>query len=317
MSQKDVSRVRFAGYVLSITLVVSLIYAAWDTIVKVNWLDPSIFLSAALATGLWISGQIAAGWSWWFLLSKTSKPGLVIALLLATQIGKYAPGNVGQFLGRAYLARRYGIPLTKTAVSVAVESTLSIGSGFAIAGASLLIDGGELGPLEAYLPDPRLLGIFLSMAALVMLGALFGPHVALRRTQTDSCWLRYMPPAIAIRFLTPAALLQAGIFVIAALGLWLIAGAVGDANPPVPAVLGIFAIAAVAGFATPGAPGGLGVREAVISAGLSPYLGADHSITVAITFRASTILGDVAIFVMGALTLSGQPSAKSDPPRHL
>jgi hypothetical protein len=295
--------VRVVGLLIAVVLLVGLFRTAWGAIQKINWLNGEVLLGVAAATTCWIFGQVIAGWIWWFILGKVIARRLAVAILMVTQIGKYAPGNFGQFLGRAYLASRYGVPLSRNVTALAVESALVVGAALGLTGVMVLIDPPEVPLLARYLPNAGMVAGLLILAALVVLVVVFAPQLLTRILPPEHRWRRHVPGPIGIQLLIPAAALQVGNIAIAGLGLWLIALALSRTLLPLPIVIAVFATAAVAGFVTPGAPGGLGIREAVISAGLSSYLGVDLAIAVALTLRAATVLGDLVIFVLGWISL--------------
>jgi hypothetical protein len=160
---------------------------------------------------------------------------------------------------------------------------LYIGLGLAIAGALLLANASELRILGAYLPEVQVLGMVLGIAEVVIMGAFVRFSVDFEGSPWLSAYASRdrKPPSLPLRSYRRESSSLAAVFS-QSLALS------GDDNsrfqPP-----WALAVAAVAVFATQGAPGGLGVREAMISAGLFPYLGADQSMTVAIIFRVSTI----------------------------
>jgi hypothetical protein len=66
-----------------------------------------------------------------------------------------------------------------------------------------------------------------------------------------------------------------------------------------------FALAPIAGFLALVAPGGIGVREAVITMGLAPSIGAPAALTVALLSRAYSLGMDVATW-LAARAITGR-----------
>lgn len=70
-------------------------------------------------------------------------------------------------------------------------------------------------------------------------------------------------------------------------------------------ILTIFVMSVIVGYITPGAPGGLGIREAVLVYMLGGIIGQNESLWVAIWFRAITVLGDLLLFLIPFILVSG------------
>ena len=66
-----------------------------------------------------------------------------------------------------------------------------------------------------------------------------------------------------------------------------------------------YVIAWVLGFVVPGAPGGIGVRELVITLLLSGVMGEGLVVTLSITHRLITIIGDFLAYVLRFALVSG------------
>ncbi len=313
--------------ILMILLMLAVIgWLAWSTrasLAAVDWLDPAVLGALAVMLITWILSQSVAGLAWWLLLGRSIAARIAVGLLLATQVGKYLPGNVGQFVGRAYLARRYGVALTASGASITAEGFLGILAGLGLGLAMLAFDPGGTAALVQFLPEARVIFLLLGGCVIALVLLLVFPDLIRRILPAGSRLQRLVPPALPPLALALAAALHLGLIVILGFGLWLAIPVFADlgAAPAVPlsVAIAVFGVANVAGFVTPGAPGGLGVREVVIVGGLGPYIGADPAMVVALTLRAATVLGDVAICAIGwamlpaaepdgaARELSGQP----------
>lgn len=276
-----------------------LIWRARDSLAAVDWLDPRVLGAVAVMLVVWVLSQAVAGLAWWLLLGRATALRRAMGVMLATQIGKYLPGNVGQFVGRAYLARRHGVALAASGASMTAEALLGIGAGLGLGLAVLAADPGAAADLGRFLPGP---GPIAALAAAIT-GALalllvFPDRIA-RLLPADSRLRAVVPPPLPLPALLQAAALHGLLIGLLGLGLWLAIPVFAGQTVPLALAVAVIGIANVAGFLTPGAPGGLGVREAVIVAGLGPAIGADAATAVALALRAATVLGDVAICAMG------------------
>ncbi|MDX6556506.1 MAG: glycosyltransferase 2 family protein [Miltoncostaeaceae bacterium] len=208
--------------------------------------------------------------------------GLAAAYYLG-QLAKYLPGGGWQYLGRAALAARLGVPLRAAGASLALE-TAAIVAGAALVTPLLLADD-ALGAAVAV--------VILHTVAVGAIAAARWPRVVgvlragLARAAGPGATVR---PGEAAR----AVGLFAGAWLIFGLALWLTARALFAA--PAAELLpmaGAFAIAWIAGFVAVIAPGGIGVREAVLVGLLGPRIGAAEAILLAAASRIAFTLVDL------------------------
>lgn len=240
---------------------------------RVDWLAMVVafFLAAAATAGgglIWLAILGSLGvrtqrrWVWVFLQA---------------QLGKYIPGSVWQYAGRAAAARSYGIPVRAVGISLPVEFVAS-----GVAG----------GTMAAFL-----LGwwgaAIVGAAALVLIAGhrlARGGRPAVRAT------------VLATVLYLPVWLLLGGSFWLCARGL------LGVPEQDAAFYMGAFAIAWLAGLVAVYAPGGLGVREAVLVTLLSSRIGAANALVLAAASRLIFILVDVVLAGAAAVALSrGKP----------
>ena len=230
---------------------------------------------------------IAGGAAWKLLLDACGAPSrlrLALGIHLFSQPAKYLPGNVGQLVGRVALGRRHGIDLSPLLRTLALEAAGVIAAAALCLLAALAT--GSLAPPPG-LPPAWVLGTLtaagLGVAVLVL--ARKSPRSA---PDLAGALLLYLL-IFAIYGLSALLLLRTLLGHPAGLGLLACAGA--------------FAAGWIGGFFTPGAPAGLGVREAILVALLSPRLGPEVALGLAVAFRVVTTLGDGVGFALGAAAL--------------
>lgn len=232
------------------------------------------------------------------------------ALCGRSQIAKYLPGNVFQYVQRIVLARDGGMG--------AVEA-----SGLAIVDAVLLAVTGLMVGLPALRQGLRLAaplgGVTTPIAGFVVVTAALVGGGLLVVMPGMRARIRQMARVVAPRRVVGAALLDTVPFVIAGVtvhlvlhGFWPGASQLGwlDFIPG-------FALAFVVGFATPGAPGGMGVREMVLYFLYAPALGGGLAAALFLLLRVAYIVGDTATFVAASWIQSAQPGhtgARADTP---
>jgi glycosyltransferase 2 family protein len=211
--------------------------------------------------------------------------------LLISQIGKYIPGNVAQYVGRAAMAIGAGMPAGIVGLALVTETAAIILGGMISVAISVAIAPEQANRAISLLPDISALGwIAAGIAAFLLL--LLALHLASKQ------WSRFekLPKVrwghmiFAIALYTCALLLLGG-------SLNLIAGALSPV--PLSLTVVVFSAAWIAGLATPGAPGGLGVRETVIALGLAPFMGGAAALSAALLHRGASVLGDVISLGLG------------------
>jgi uncharacterized membrane protein YbhN (UPF0104 family) len=208
-------------------------------------------------------------------------PGM-LAAYYAGGLGKYLPGGAWQYVGRAGLLVRRGVPVGAASASLVLEALASA------AAAALLA------PLAA---GPA--GLLAAGAAVVVV-------LALARSGALGRLVRRVPgfggleldrlPGLVARYVA--------VWIVFGVAFWLTARALFDV--PASDVLryaGVFAAAWVAGFVVVIAPGGLGVREAVIVALLRGRLGEAEAIVLATASRIAFTIVDLGAGVPSLIAL--------------
>jgi|GEM_PF-1574434 len=220
----------------------------------------------------------------------------VLVVCALGQAGKYVPGNVGQYLGRAVLARRHGVSLRDSAFTLLLET-----AGLILAAAAC----GALAGGASFAPGGRI--------ALLAVAAVAAPCLLLIGVRWLAPWLRdRLPAAWREKLGTGPLPVPSAATLTACLALYVLSFCSGGgavhllarglfAVPPGAWTLAVpaFALSWVAGFVTPGAPGGLGVREALLVAGTAPVYGPGPALSVALALRVVTVLGDGLAFLLG------------------
>lgn len=265
---------------------------------EIAW-SPRAAAALAGATGLYLV-MLAAGFAAWFLLLRSAGSPVplraVLTLCGLAQAGKYLPGNVGQYLGRAALARQQGIPLHTSALTMVFET-----AGLIVTALACALLGGTRA--AASLPPAW-------QIALLAAGALAAPFLLVHAVE------RWFPAALQKRLgverLTAPSIpalgaclaLYAVCFVCGGLSFELLARGLFNVEAgPAGAwarVIPAFALSWVAGFVTPGAPAGLGVREALLVGGTAGLYGPGTALSAALASRLVTVLGDGLAFLAGA-----------------
>jgi len=208
-----------------------------------------------------------------------------------TQLGKYIPGNIWHFVGKAAAYRNQNFNLGNIRDALIVENVWLFLSAFVYGLILLVVFEYEL-----------ILRLFFSHMYLAILLILLMPlsfFLAQKLLQVD-----FKKIFSHYRLTMRIAAIQ--IFVWTFLGL----GFVALALPFLPneadilMLIGLYAIAFSIGFITPFAPSGIGVREAVLALGLLPYMPLEVVILVSIANRLLYLLAE--LFLASIAYLSPQ-----------
>jgi uncharacterized membrane protein YbhN (UPF0104 family) len=199
---------------------------------------------------------------------------------LVAQIGKYLPGNVAHYFGRAALAKTAGVTLTSSGLSTLVEVACALVAASLLA-PSVLFAGTHLG--AAVLLVPVLIAVAVILAISMTVRGKFA-------TRTE---------AVSYPFFAAASLAITISLLLSGLSAYCVFVSLSAPVIPWWHVVGAFALAWLAGLLTPGAPGGLGVRESVFVGLLGPQVGLAAALAAALLHRLVTAVVDFAAGVLG------------------
>lgn len=286
---------------------------------RVDWrVDPGLIVLASAVWALAFGGLVVL-WSyslrWW---ETGMRAAAALRAFFLANLARYVPGAVWQFAGLAAMAAAQGVPPVAATAAVLWQQAALLGTGAVLA---LALSPVVLAPAFARLGVPipslgaRLAG-GLSLVALVVL-ALPGLLAPLRRVLD-----RRIRDVRAIPHVSPGQL--AGYLALTTLG-WLgygIAFAVfcratlGADAPPFVQAGAVYVAAYVLGILFIIVPSGIGIREGALTTGLTPLVGADRALFLAIASRlwltALEVLGALAFLALGAGRAPPLPAADAD-----
>jgi hypothetical protein len=228
----------------------------------------------------------------------------LVAIIGTTQIAKYVPGNIGQYLGRAAMSLAHDIPPPALAVTLVLETLLVVAAAVIVGVGTAMFStvGLELVHSNAWQISVILIMITAVAAGLLMFRD-FAPRLLRRFAPRHASLLssQILPPRnriVRAFVLYCVANLCVG-FGLVLLTYWLLP----DAKHATAFMVGCSALAWVVGFATPGAPAGLGVREGLLLLMLGPVFTPALAGVLIIALRLATTLGDVLWFFAGLMLL--------------
>jgi len=223
-------------------------------------------------------------------------------ILYLSNLGKYLPGGVWNFVGRVGLAQREGVSPACVTVSIALEMACQVGGATLVALPTLLFFPTGRGFIR-----PDLLAV---AAALLVLG--MHPRVVNVALAAAERVVRRPMPRIGVpyAFILRMLLLYTMNWLLlglafAALAQALMPEALGVTRTVV--VVGAFLLSYNAGVFAFFLPGGLGVREVALVFLLGQSFASPWPATLALVARCWVLVGEVACFGV-ALALRGPPA---------
>lgn len=242
----------------------------------------------------------AVCWRIWLGAFGARPPALAAGrLFFVTQAGKYLPGSVWPFLAQAALSRLVGLGraaiLTATALFLVTHIATGIGLGLVAVG-------------PAAVDRPWLLGA----AALACCLALVPP--VQRRVLGLAGRVRAsftVPPGLTWGRTAAAGLAMIVAWAGYGVATYALAAPLGASPADLWRITGAYALAWVVGFLVIAAPAGAGAREVVLVALLTPVVGADGAIAVAVVSRVVLTVVDLGLAAASVRVLDrrGEPAA--------
>jgi uncharacterized membrane protein YbhN (UPF0104 family) len=263
-----------------------LVHRRWDGIVamlrqvSLPQVAASIGLTALAKAGLAQNAKLAARRNGIELDFATSA-----RLYNLSQLGKYLPGSIWQFVGRAAAYRRLGAGYAAIRDALLVESlwivaaAAAVGLAFSGPAAARLVQA-SLTPMLRWWLGGGILAVALAVLAAVVL-----------KRALAARYLRLAIPSV------PVVLAQLATWLLLGLAFWVLARACG-LQVGYGFAIGLFAAAYAVGFLVPFAPAGLGIRDGILTLGLLPYVPAGEALAVTVLARAVYLIVDVGLVVV-------------------
>ena len=229
-------------------------------------------------------------------------------MVAVSQIGKYLPGNVGHFAGRAVLGKEQGIPLGVTVATTSIETiwNVIVGAALTLLALALGIGGFESVLEDSFATTEMLVALLLVSVAAPTVGIMVMNRVFPRLSLKLGGGALVKPPRV-VTSLVVGGIILFNLFVLGAV-LKLQATAVFQAHGGNFFLFALlFSVAWIIGYLVPGSPGGMGVREAMMLLLFTPVIGAGATLGISVTMRVTSILGDGLAFLLGMVSLKMSP----------
>ena len=312
-----------AVFLLALGFMAGLVRSQWAALKDFRW---------RLAPGWGVVALVGLGLAWLFELDTWRKilSGLggalryrdAAAIWFLSNIIRYIPGNVWQFLGMAELAAERGVPRLATLTSIVLHQAISTAAGTVLAALYFAVVG------MRGLPGVEWVSRLRPFLLLVPLGLLLLQPRILERVLNRAMRRLGRPPLRVT--LTWG---QIWLLLLRYGGVWLVTGlsfaALVRAVAPVPLdsvpyLIASWAAAYVIGYLSLLTPSGLGVREGILALLLTAIMPAPVAAVTAIVARLWMVVGEligtgVTLLVwrrsgasMGATTEGGDHRGRGD-----
>jgi len=291
------------GYVFTLIALVYFFKQAYLSLNEISTYTWSLeqLVVTLLSAGLILLIGLLSGIAWHVLLmNQGAKTNLRInmSVLCTSQIAKYIPGNIGQYFGRIYFSRKNGIPADAITVSMAIETLWLIFIATILTGITFLLFEAANTKSE-FFEDIRFIHLLL-ISVLCFLGPLLVIrllHLVAKVTNTN-LFTRLKPfsasTSLKIWAIYLVIFFMHGLLVSIHILLFS-----EDSTTNILLNTVLYATVWLAGYIFPGAPAGLGVREAATFAIFTNFYDAPTCITISISLRLASIIGDMLTYAVG------------------
>lgn len=267
--------------------------------------DNIIGIATAIALLMFSTFSLSLGWR--KILEQLTNRNLpkkeIENIYIKTNLSKYIPGNVMQFVGRNLLAKEYDIPQDTVALSTMYEIGL-----LGLIGGSIILLSGQL----KIIIDIISLKYFLLI--IVVVGILGICCLFFKLNDKVNTYLRNVNyrniglciKKVAIYYMTGLILMGLS-FVIVLYTFH--SGEIKLSNIFI--FVGAFIVAWFIGFITPGVPGGIGVREAILMIYLGSLFTSIYIMEIVAIHRAITIFSDIIMYLIYLIRSKGSNKNES------
>lgn len=214
-----------------------------------------------------------------------------------TQLPKYIPGSIWQFVGRIAVLKKIGFALGNIRDSMIIEHLWVIGSAAILGFPVLIFRWSELDKQLAVDNLAWLIVVAMGASA-VLVAAVAILRPTLRRKVLSYCQTmgqRLVPPPATIVALVACWLLFGVAF-------WITVTPLTFDDPMFVYAVSVYCLAYVIGFLVPFAPAGIGVREFIIFVGLIGFLSIEGAFLVAALNRAAYLLVEAFLGIISTYT---------------
>ncbi|MEW8166378.1 MAG: hypothetical protein AB2726_08045 [Candidatus Thiodiazotropha endolucinida] len=215
-----------------------------------------------------------------------------------TQLGKYIPGSIWQFVGKIGMYKSAGLDNQTVRDTILLETFWVVFSAFIF------------GLLLISFTQYQLLVTLTQKVPLIILLAILGTTLFLlllpqlrrhRKKLYDYCRRLLFTP---LSFITSLL-----IWLVLGFAFWITLTPFSASEIGLVFIIGLYAFSYAVGFAVPFAPAGIGIRESVLVLGLTPFLDINTAIILAALNRVFYIFIEI---ILAALSVTISPHSSTD-----
>lgn len=225
-------------------------------------------------------------------------------IMTASQMGKYVPGKIWFILGRIYMAKQEKLSGVNVALSVLVETILTLLCGMILVVISIFLS-------QAKIHIPLWSLFLLVVAGIVIL------HPSILNTITNFFLRLFKKDTIHIPFsftrMLALSIYYWGLWATQIIGFFFLVNSIYRVSIiHYASIIFVYTTSWIVGFIAPFAPGGLGVREGIMSLGLSTIMPPGLAIGISFLTRIWITVFEVIIFVIGFIVKPGKKRGETN-----
>lgn len=208
-----------------------------------------------------------------------------------TQLGKYIPGSIWQFVGKIGMYKSAGLNNQTVFNTILLETFWVVFSAFIL---GLLLIGLTQYQILLTLIQKIPSFIFLALVGVASVLLLI-PQIRPYRKKLIEYWQRLLFTPLSI---TTALLLWLAL----GFSFWITLLPFSSSEVGLVYIIGLYALSYAVGFSVPFAPAGIGIRESVLVFGLMPFLDVNTSIILATLNRIFYIAIEIVLAAIAVLS---------------
>ncbi|MES9992483.1 MAG: FtsX-like permease family protein [Candidatus Thiodiazotropha sp.] len=213
-----------------------------------------------------------------------------------TQLGKYIPGSIWQFVGKIGMYKSAGLDNKTVRDTIVLETFWVVFSAFIFGLVLIGFTQYQILFTLANKVPPIIPLIIISVSVILLLLPQLRTHR--QRLNEYSRRLLFTPLSLVTTLL---------IWLVLGFAFWVTLTPFSTSEIGLFYIIGLYAFSYAVGFAVPFAPAGIGIRESVLVLGLAPFLDINTSIILAALNRIFYIVIEIVLSAL-SLALSTHPS---------
>lgn len=236
-------------------------------------------------------------YSWKLALTFVSRKNIsfkeVSCIYLKSNLAKYIPGNIMQFINRNLFGISLNISQDQIAFSTFIEIIFLCLTSFLL---SLIFAGRTLVSYIIKYVNLKLVIIIISIMTFIMCAAGIAFFILKKKNLFENIQTlkskRFLKLSVKLMILYSSFFLISGVILV-----FILRGLTPIDETKILLIISAYIVSWLLGYITPGAPGGLGIREAVLVFMLGGDFGMEVILTAAIIQRIVSIAGDVMAYI--------------------